>query len=113
MPGGNRMGPRGEGPQTGRGLGYCAENEQPDYAGSQTRQRFGRGFRRGGRGRGWGNRFNADFWSGQGGGRFFAQPISQDQNVDSLKAQAQELQNALQGLQARLAELEADDKERT
>jgi hypothetical protein len=112
MPGGDRTGPRGEGPQTGRGLGSCADNDQPGYATSQTGQRFGRGFRRGGRGRGGMSRFNVGFWPGRGRGSFFAQPISQGQEVDSLKVQAEELQNALQGIQARLAELEPEDKER-
>lgn len=112
MPGGDRTGPHREGPQTGRGLGYCAENDQPGYATSQTGQGFGRGFRRGGRGRGWMSRFNVGFWPGQGRGRFAAQSISQGQEVDSLKARAIELQNALQGIQARLAELGPEDEER-
>lgn len=112
MPGGDRTGPRGGGPKTGRGLGDCTDNDQPGYAASQTGQRFGRGFRRGGSGRGWRNRFNAGFWPEQGRGRFSAQPMSQDQEVDTLRAQTQELQNTLQGIQARLTELEPKDKER-
>jgi hypothetical protein len=108
MPGGNRMGPRGAGPKTGRGLGDCADRDQPGYAVPQPVQRsgLGLGFRWAGRGRGRGNRFNAGLWPEWGRGRFFAQPISQDQEVDSLKAQAEELQNTLQAIQNRLAELE-------
>ena len=48
MPDGDRTGPTGGGPQTGRGLGYCADNDQPGRG-------FGRGFGRRGRGRGWRN----------------------------------------------------------
>ena len=46
MPQGDRTGPMGEGPMTGRGLGPCAGYPNPGFAG---RRGFGRGF---GRGRG-------------------------------------------------------------
>jgi len=45
MPGGDKSGPQGEGPLTGRQAGYCSGNEQPGYG----RPGFGRrnfGFRR-------------------------------------------------------------------
>ena len=49
MPGGDRTGPRGEGPQTGRSMGYCSGQNAPGYLypGSRFRGggRFGRGFR--------------------------------------------------------------------
>ena len=50
MPGGDRTGPAGFGPRTGRGMGYCSEYPAPGYANAG----FGRGFGggRGGR-RGW------------------------------------------------------------
>ena len=50
MPGGDKTGPSGGGPRTGRGLGYCASNDQPGRG-------FSRGFGR--RGRGWRNQSNA------------------------------------------------------
>ena len=31
MPGGNRTGPEGKGPATGRGLGYCTGSDTPGY----------------------------------------------------------------------------------
>jgi len=40
MPGGDRTGPLGFGPMTGRALGYCAGYNTPGYA----NPRFGRGF---------------------------------------------------------------------
>lgn len=60
MPGGDRTGPAGEGPMTGRKLGFCGGGDGPGWAGAgrgMGRGRGGRGFGRGrgvGRGRGWG-----------------------------------------------------------
>ncbi|MFP4115829.1 MAG: DUF5320 domain-containing protein [Candidatus Aenigmatarchaeota archaeon] len=49
MPRGDRTGPRGEGPATGRGLGYCTGFNSPGFAKGVPRGGAGRG---GGRGRG-------------------------------------------------------------
>jgi hypothetical protein len=56
MPWGDRTGPRGYGPRTGRGLGYCAGYPSPGYTrGAGMGMGWGRGGGRGwGRGRGWG-----------------------------------------------------------
>ena len=63
MPGGDRTGPFGEGPQTGRRMGYCVGNEHPGFyyqrpywgTGPGRGFRGGRGFGRGFRGGyGWG-----------------------------------------------------------
>ena len=61
MPRGDRMGPSGEGPRTGRGMGYCTGNEYPGYMNSLSPRGggYGRGFRGGygyGRGAGFGFR---------------------------------------------------------
>ena len=57
MPGGDRTGPMGMGPMTGRAAGFCAGYGAPGYANAIPGQGFGRGFWgrgwRGG-GRGWG-----------------------------------------------------------
>ncbi len=58
MPGGDRTGPWGAGPMTGRAAGFCAGYDVPGY----MNPAFGRGFG-GGRGRGYGRGF------GMGGGR--------------------------------------------
>jgi len=50
MPGGDRTGPRGMGPMTGRQAGYCAGYQAAGFANSYLGGGFGRGF--GGRGRG-------------------------------------------------------------
>ena len=56
MPGGDRTGPMGMGPMTGRGAGYCAGFAAPGFASGGRGGFFGRG--RGG-GRGWRNMFYA------------------------------------------------------
>jgi len=58
MPGGDRTGPWGAGPMTGRAAGICAGYDTPGY----MNPAFGRGYGRGG-GRGYGRGF------GVGGGR--------------------------------------------
>jgi hypothetical protein len=55
MPGGDRTGPRGLGPKTGRAAGYCAGYNAPGYTNFVYRRGLGRG---GGRGLGrgfWGH----------------------------------------------------------
>ncbi|NMC44151.1 MAG: DUF5320 domain-containing protein, partial [candidate division Zixibacteria bacterium] len=57
MPRGDRTGPAGMGPMTGRGLGYCAGFGMPGYMNPAPGRGFGMGFGRGrgfgGGGRGW------------------------------------------------------------
>lgn len=50
MPRGDRTGPYGEGPATGRGLGFCTGHQTPGYTKPRPRLGLQRGFR-GGRGR--------------------------------------------------------------
>lgn len=66
MPGGDRTGPNGNGPMTGRRMGYCRDNDSIKGAGQGYGYGRGGGFRNGsgfGRGRGFGFRrpvgFNA------------------------------------------------------
>ncbi len=55
MPGGDRTGPMGMGPMTGRGAGYCNGGNMPGFGNAGFG--FGRGFKRGrGFGRGFGFR---------------------------------------------------------
>lgn len=61
MPGGDRTGPSGKGPTTGRGMGLCRGNDFPGYRSAPGNRGwgFGSGFQRGpgfGRGRGLGFR---------------------------------------------------------
>lgn len=66
MPGGDRKGPMGEGPMTGRGLGLCAGNDTP---GSVTDNEQLRGIGRG-MGRGSGRGFRHGQMRGRWGFRF-------------------------------------------
>jgi hypothetical protein len=74
MPGGDRTGPWGAGPMTGRGRGYCSGYAAPGYMypgpGLGYGRGFGRGFGRGmgyGRGRGWGMGYGRGRGWGMGG----------------------------------------------
>lgn len=52
MPRGDGTGPWGQGPMTGRGLGYCASNDNPGFAAPGPGMALGRGGRSGGGGGG-------------------------------------------------------------
>jgi len=75
MPGGDRTGPLGYGPMTGRGMGLCGGNPSPGYMFGGPGLGLGRGFGRGfglgrgfgrgmgfGRGRGWRRAGFGSFW---------------------------------------------------
>jgi hypothetical protein len=98
MPGGDRTGPVGQGPRTGRGAGYCGPGDEPGFATAGGRGGFGFG-----RGRG----FGAGRGFGRGWGRWFGFAASEeapraDNEADRLRAQVEELKN-------RLARLEQKD----
>lgn len=62
MPRGDNTGPNGQGPRTGRGLGYCNGYESPGYTKDNGFQRGGRGYgRNAGQGRGMGYRRRGNF----------------------------------------------------
>ncbi len=120
MPGGDRTGPVGMGPMTGRGAGYCAGFQVPGFAnpvaGSGTGYGFGRGGRGGGRGRrnmyyatgvpGW-QRFGAGY--PPYGGSFSPAPTKQ-QELDMLKGQADYFEDALEEIKKRITHLEAESR---
>lgn len=81
MPRGDRRGPVGAGSMTGRGLGYCAGNDQPGFAADAAPQGAGRGLRNGagrgsgfgrGCGRGPGRGYGRTFAAGRGAGAYYA-----------------------------------------
>jgi hypothetical protein len=112
MPGGDRTGPRGQGPMTGRGAGYCRGDPTPDF----VNRGFGRGRSWGGGGRGWGHRrghFGAGFsgwrragmgWPGGGGPS--PAVFSKETEIERLKQQAAGLAEALDQLNSGIRELE-------
>jgi hypothetical protein len=117
MPGGDRTGPLGMGPLTGRGAGYCRGYGMPGFAnrwaGGWDAGR-GAGFGRGGYGRGRRNRFLATGVPGWAWNRGVAAaaPIyegaaepSRTQERRYLEEQAEFLRDELDAIDRRLAEL--------
>jgi len=116
MPGGDGTGPGGMGPMTGRAAGFCAGYGMPGYANPVGGR--GRGFWGGGRGGGWGR------GRGFGAGRFGWVPMgagypaygdapaapSRELELETLKQQAGYFQGALEDIQKRIEELEAQSK---
>ena len=66
MPWGDRTGPGGMGPMTGRGAGYCAGYPTPGYMNPGQGRGFGRGM---GRGMGWGRGRGGRGWGRDAAGR--------------------------------------------
>ncbi|MCD6487056.1 MAG: DUF5320 domain-containing protein [Syntrophobacterales bacterium] len=134
MPGGDRMGPAGMGPMTGRAGGYCAGYGAPGYANSVPGRGFGwgTGIRGGfGRGGGWGhrNQFYATGLTGwqrsaysypsYAGAVSYGAPYTapygpaatKQQELDALKGQAEYLEDSLGGIKKRMEELEKSKEE--
>ena len=111
MPGGDRTGPTGMGPMTGRGAGFCAGAGVPGFMNRWFRGGFfGRG--RGG-GRGWRNMFHATGltgWQRAGMAAPWGAPagaVNPEQEIDVLKQQAEQMAGALDSIRQRISELEA------
>ncbi len=118
MPGGDRRGPLGYGPMTGRGMGFCAGYDRGGFAGYGQGRGFGMrgggpGFHRGnfgryGRGRGYRNRFfNAApaMPYGDWGYREVFE-LTPEREMDMLKNEAKAIQEELDFIQARIKDLE-------
>jgi len=116
MPRGDGTGPVGAGPMTGRAAGFCAGYGVPGYTNSVSGR--GRGFSGAGRGRGGGWARGRGF--GVGFGRFAWAPMAgaypaygpaaptREQELESLKQQATHFQGALEDINRRIGELEAE-----
>ena len=125
MPGGDRTGPAGLGPMTGRAAGFCAGYTVPGYMNPVGgRGFFGRGMGRGG---GWGRRnwyyatglpgwarvgYGWPAWGGAVNpyGYAAAAPVpglTAQQELDGLKGQAEYLEDSLDGIKKRIEELES------
>jgi hypothetical protein len=123
MPGGDRTGPAGMGPMTGRAAGFCAGYPVPGYmnpVGGRGNWGWGRG---GGRGRrnwfyatglpGWARAgYGWPAWGGAVnpyayGGAPFVPGLTAQQELDGLKGQAEYLEDSLDGIKKRIEELES------
>jgi len=135
MPGGDRTGPAGMGPMTGRAAGYCAGYGIPGFMNPIP----GRGYGYGGWGRGggyghrnWYYATGAPGWVRAGAGypafgqvpaygaaygtpygtpygAPYGQAPTSQQELDALKGQAEYLEDALDGIRKRMEELESED----
>jgi len=98
MPGGDRTGPLGQGPMTGRRAGFCTGNNAPGYNNGPP-MGLGRGF---GRGRGFRNR---RFWNN------YPEPTqypAQERPIEpsySLEQQKQQLEQSLQNLEEEIRQI--------
>jgi hypothetical protein len=100
MPGGNRTGPFGEGPKTGKGLGFCSEQELSGSKDPDNNVSFGYG-------RGWRNRWGKGriHQFGHGFDRF---PIPASTGVSEmtlLENEARVLKEQLATIEKRLSDL--------
>jgi len=124
MPGFDGTGPRGLGPMTGGGRGFC----NPSMAGMRTPyggypyapyQAYPYG------GFGWGRGFGRGFGMGRGMGRWwmgrmlfpagagmlpFGSPVTPDQEREFLRSQAQALKEELNRIDNRVSELERESQ---
>lgn len=127
MPRGDRTGPFGAGPMTGRGAGSCAGYEVPGYANPALGRGFGGGRGRGlrGGGRGWRHQFYATGLPGWARGNRMSYPNpemapfnpersesaiqTQPEEIASLKEQTTFLKEGIEDLERRLSELQMKD----
>ena len=91
MPQGDGTGPAGQGPMTGRGMGFCTGFNVPGF----MNPGFGRGF---GRGRGRGFRFSQPV-------QFQPQVITQEQEKQMLQEELKALEQETKEIQQRLKEM--------
>ena len=113
MPGGDRTGPAGAGPMTGRRLGFCAGYGAPGYQNLSPRRGYwgrGRGLRGRAFGRGWRP------FEGYGYGYpmdAFPAPVGRpdpEQEKQFLKDEAEALQTELESIKKRLEVLETSSQ---
>lgn len=112
MPRGNRTGPDGMGPMTGRGMGFCAGYDQPGFMnGPGGGMGRGRGFGGGGGRRGRRNMVYATGqpgWARSGGWGGVAPAPDPQTEREALGQQAQALQTQLDQIQSRLDALQGE-----
>lgn len=111
MPGGDRTGPEGEGPRTGRGMGYCAPGTESGWwprRGAAWGWGRGRGFGLG-MGRGWRRGYRSQGWRGAPGPWPYPEEAD-EQEMERLQAEASWLQQGLDAVRSRIDELKGGGK---
>lgn len=123
MPRGDRTGPMGAGPRTGRGMGYCAGYGVPGFMNRPGLWGWFTGWLPG-RGRGGGRGFRNWFfatgltgwqraalgWPAWGGAVPPTAPFSSQDELNILRQQAQTLSETLKDLEQRIKDLEAHEQ---
>ena len=110
MPGGDRTGPTGMGPMTGRGAGFCAGMNRPGYANPSVFGGRGLGFGRGrgfGMGMGRGARWGANYAPVAQPAPYA--PIPPQDELNALKSQAEYFGSMLEDIQNRITEMESKE----
>ncbi len=115
MPGGDRTGPAGMGPMTGRALGYCAGYSTPGYTRGpgmgwgrgRGRGYWGRGRGRGwyGRGYGWGYTAYDPYYSPAAPVYNVPVPIGSADQLTVLKQEKDYMESELKGIQTALEDI--------
>jgi hypothetical protein len=121
MPGGDRTGPMGMGPMTGRAAGYCAGYSFPGYM-NPYGGHLGLGFGWGrGRGRGfgwraWGFPYGAIPYGPYGSPVPYVVPYgpyyTEEKEIELLQNQSKLLQDQLGEINKRISELESKEKKK-
>lgn len=116
MPGGDRTGPMGAGPMTGRGFGFCNGFGNPGYMVPARRFRMGGrwgGFGRGRQGRfyGWGMSFGAKGYGPSYGSYGPAQQPSREEEIEMLQSEAKDIKDTLQQINLRIEQLQKEKTE--
>jgi hypothetical protein len=104
MPGGDRTGPLGAGPMTGRRAGFCAGFGTPGFSNWPVPW-YGAGYGFRGGGRGWRNIYYATGlprWQRYA----YVPPVPLQEEAEALKAQANWLKDQLDAINKRIEELE-------
>jgi len=108
MPRGDKTGPEGQGPMTGRGLGFCAGFPNPGFVNNF----FGRGI---GGNRVFGRGLGMGFRGGRGQfGNYYpyqnpsSQVLSKKDELNFMEAQAKNLKKELDEMHKRISELKSE-----
>jgi hypothetical protein len=116
MPRGDRTGPMGMGPLTGRGAGFCAGFRSP-FSGRYFRRGYGRGPGFGGGGRGWRHMFHATGLPGWvrfgGGGPAFMEEPPPETEKQFLEEEADALRGRLDIIRKLLDELKGEEDKKS
>ena len=105
MPAGDRTGPRGMGPMSGKAAGYYSGQQAPEYASPGYDSGMGRD-----QGRGFGRGRGRRFRGGVTGIPAAAPTATREQELAMLKQQAEYLKKAGEEISARIKELETPPK---